>query len=91
MNSLNKTAISTDFPALAGEALPPQTPSRDTEIIRLTGINRSLEIKVQEVAATQSLFATAKLNGIEPAAWLKDALKNFPSGLCDASTNALPI
>ena len=47
MNSLNKTAISTDLPALAGEALPPQIPSRDAEIIRLTEINRSLEIKIQ--------------------------------------------
>lgn len=38
MNSLNKTAVSTDLPARAGEALPPQTPSRDAEIIRLTEI-----------------------------------------------------
>lgn len=54
MNSLNKTAILTDLPALVGEALPPQIPSRDAEIIRLTEIInsqtstiRSQDIKIQ--------------------------------------------
>lgn len=30
-------------------------------------------------AALQSLLATAKLNGIEPAAWLKDTLEKLPT------------
>jgi transposase len=32
----------------------------------------------KRAAAIQSLFATAKLNGIEPATWLKDTLKKLP-------------
>lgn len=32
----------------------------------------------QREAAIQSLLATAKLNGIEPAAWLKDTLEKLP-------------
>ena len=32
----------------------------------------------QRAAAIQSLLATAKLNGLEPAAWLKDTLERLP-------------
>lgn len=32
----------------------------------------------RRAAAIQNLFATAKLNGIEPAAWLKDTLDKLP-------------
>ena len=32
----------------------------------------------QRAAAIQSLFATARLNGIEPYAWLKDTLEKLP-------------
>jgi transposase len=32
----------------------------------------------QRAAAIQTLFGTAKLNGIEPAAWLKDTLEKLP-------------
>jgi hypothetical protein len=44
----------------------------------------------KRAAAIQSLFATTKLNGIEPAAWLKDTLEKLPSGPCAASTNSFP-
>lgn len=33
----------------------------------------------KRAAAIQSLFATARLNGIEPAAWLKDTLEKLPT------------
>ena len=33
----------------------------------------------KRAAAIQSLLATAKLNGIEPAAWLKDTLEKLPT------------
>ena len=36
------------------------------------------ERAARRAAAIQSLFATAKLNGIEPAAWLKDTLEKLP-------------
>ncbi len=41
----------------------------------------------KRAAAIHNLFATAKLNGIEPAAWLKDTLVNYPSGQTVASSN----
>ena len=54
MKSLNKTAISTALTAPAGGVLPPQIPSHDAEIIRLTEIIssqtstiRSQDIKIQ--------------------------------------------
>jgi transposase len=54
MNSLNKSTNSSRFPAPAGEALSPQIPGRDAEIIRLTEIIhsqtstiRSQDIKIQ--------------------------------------------
>ena len=33
-------------------------------------------------AAIQSLLATAKLNGLEPYAWLRDTLEKLPLGPC---------
>nr|WP_232034164.1 IS66 family transposase [Mycoavidus cysteinexigens] len=33
----------------------------------------------RRAAAIQSLFATAKLNGLDPAAWLKDTLEKLPA------------
>jgi hypothetical protein len=33
----------------------------------------------RRAAAIQSLFATAKLNDIEPASWLKDTLEKLPT------------
>ncbi len=57
MKSLNKTANSIDLPAPADDALPPQIPSRDAEIVRLTevinsqtSIIRSQDIKIQALA-----------------------------------------
>ena len=32
----------------------------------------------ERAPAIQNLFATAKLNGIEPAAWLKDTMEKLP-------------
>jgi len=42
-------------------------------------------------AAIQSLFATAKLNGIEPAAWLKDTLEKLPVWTMRRIDELLPI
>ena len=33
----------------------------------------------QRAAAIQTLLGTAKLNGIEPAAWLRDTLQKLPT------------
>jgi hypothetical protein len=33
----------------------------------------------KRAAAIQSLFATAKANGLEPMAWLKDTLEKLPA------------
>jgi len=39
----------------------------------------TLERAGQRAAAIQSLLATAKLNGIEPLAWLTDTLEKLPT------------
>jgi hypothetical protein len=33
----------------------------------------------ERAAAIQSLLATAKLNGLDPAAWLRDTLEKLPT------------
>ena len=45
----------------------------------------------KRAAAIQSLFATAKLNGIEPAAWLKDTLEKLPVWSMRRIDELLPI
>jgi len=45
----------------------------------------------KRAAAIQSLFATAKLNGIEPSAWLKDALEKLPVWTMRRIDELLPI
>jgi hypothetical protein len=45
----------------------------------------------KRAAAIQSLFATAKLNGIEPAAWLKDTLEKLPAWSMRRIDELLPI
>lgn len=42
-------------------------------------------------AAIQSLLATAKLNGIEPAAWLKDTLEKLPTWPNSRIDELLPL
>ncbi len=43
-------------------------------LTRLTGTERA----GKRAAAIQSLLATAKLNGLEPSAWLQDTLEKLP-------------
>lgn len=45
----------------------------------------------KRAAAIQSLFATAKLNGIEPAAWLKDTLEKLPVWTMRRIDELLPV
>ena len=45
----------------------------------------------RRAAAIQSLFATAKLNGIEPAAWLKDTLEKLPTWPNSRIDELLPL
>ena len=45
----------------------------------------------KRASAIQSLFATAKLNGIEPAAWLKDTLEKLPVWTMRRIDELLPI
>ena len=45
----------------------------------------------KRAAAIQSLFATAKLNGIEPEAWLKDTLQKLPVWSMRRIDELLPI
>jgi hypothetical protein len=45
----------------------------------------------KRAGAIQSLFATAKLNGIEPSAWLKDTLDKLPVWTIRRIDELLPI
>lgn len=45
----------------------------------------------KRAAAIQSLFATAKLNGIEPTAWLKDTLEKLPVWTMRRIDELLPL
>ena len=45
----------------------------------------------KRAAAIQSLFATAKLNGIEPYAWLKDTLEKLPVWTMRRLDELLPL
>lgn len=45
----------------------------------------------QRAAAIQSLLATAQLNGLDPAAWLRDTLARLPSCLNSQIDSPLPI
>ena len=45
----------------------------------------------KRAAAIQSLFATAKLNGIEPAAWLKNTLEKLPTWPNSRIDELLPL
>jgi transposase len=45
----------------------------------------------QRAAAIQSLLATAKLNGLEPYAWLKDTLEKLPAWPNSRIDELLPL
>lgn len=45
----------------------------------------------QRAAAIQSLFATATLNGLDPAAWLRDTLEKLPTCLNSQIGSLLPL
>lgn len=45
----------------------------------------------QRAAAIQSLLATASLNGLDPAAWLRDTLENLPTCLNRNIDSLLPL
>ena len=45
----------------------------------------------QRVAAIQTLLGTAKLNGLNPAEWLKDTLEKLPSWPNSRIDELLPL
>jgi transposase len=45
----------------------------------------------QRAAAIQSLLATAKLNGLDPAAWLRETLERLPTCLNSQIDSLLPL
>jgi hypothetical protein len=45
----------------------------------------------QRAAAIQSWLATAKLNGIDPAAWLRETLEKLPTCLNSQIDSLLPL
>ena len=45
----------------------------------------------QRAAAIQTLLGTAKLNGLDPAAWLRDTLEKLPTCLNSHIDSLLPL
>ena len=45
----------------------------------------------QRAAAIQSLLGTAKLNDLDPAAWLRDTLEKLPTCLNSQIDSLLPL
>ena len=45
----------------------------------------------KRAAAVQSLLGTAKLNGLDPAAWLRDTLERLPTCLNSQIDSLLPL
>jgi hypothetical protein len=45
----------------------------------------------KRAAAIQSLLATAKLNGLDPATWLRDTLTRLPTCLNSQIDSLLPL
>ena len=45
----------------------------------------------QRAAAIQTLLGTAKLNGLDPAAWLRDTLEKLPTCLNSEIDSLLPL
>ena len=45
----------------------------------------------KRAAAIQSLLGTAKLNGLDPAAWLRDTLDKLPTCLNSQIDSLLPL
>jgi len=45
----------------------------------------------KRAAAIQSLLATAKLNGLDPAAWLRETLTELPTCLNSQIDSLLPL
>jgi len=45
----------------------------------------------RRAAAIQSLLATAKPNGLEPAAWLRETLEKLPTCLNSQINSLLPL
>ena len=45
----------------------------------------------QRAAAIQTLLGTAKLNGLDPAAWLKDTLEKLPTWCNSRIDELLPF
>ena len=45
----------------------------------------------QRAAAIQTLLGTAKLNGLDPAAWLRDTLEKLPTCLNSQIDSLLPL
>ncbi len=83
-----RTAHSGDLPIdnnLVENAIRPITIGRRNWLF--TGSKRA----GRRAAAIQSLLATAKLNGLEPYAWLKETLEKLPAWPYSRINKLLPL
>ncbi|MHC8403379.1 IS66 family transposase [Pseudomonas sp. MDT1-17] len=74
--ALSRYALSGDLPI---DNNPAENVIRPIAIGKKNWLFTGSERAGRRAAAIQSLLATAKLNGIEPSAWLKDTLEKLPT------------
>ena len=70
---------------------PIENALRPMAIGKKNGLFVGSERAGKRAASIQSLLATAKLNGLDPAAWLRDTLEKLPTCLNSQIDSLLPL
>ena len=86
--ALSRYALSGDLPI---DNNPAENVIRPIAIGKKNWLFTGSERAGRRAAAIQSLLATAKLNGIEPSAWLKDTLEKLPTWANSRLDELLPL
>lgn len=86
--ALSRYALSGDLPI---DNNPVENIIRPIAVGKKNWLFTGSERAGRRAAAIQSLLATAKLNGIEPSAWLKDTLEKLPTWPNSRLDELLPL
>jgi transposase len=86
--ALSRYALSGDLPI---DNNPVENVIRPIAVGKKNWLFTGSERAGRRAAAIQSLLATAKLNGIEPSAWLKDTLEKLPTWPNSRLDELLPL
>ena len=69
----------------------PLLPTKISSVGRKNWLFTGSERAGQRAATIQTLLATAKLNGFDPAVWLRDTLEKLPTCLNSEIDSLLPL